>query len=121
MTKSIDDYTLEEAMQKIEDALNENPNLIEGFNAVYQYDITGDDGGTYQLHLKEGAAKVFNGAETEADCVLTLSEDNFKQMLLGKLNGTVAFMSGKLKIKGDIGKAIKMEGLLRQYNVNDYL
>ncbi|MFS0863300.1 SCP2 sterol-binding domain-containing protein [Fredinandcohnia sp. 179-A 10B2 NHS] len=121
MAKTIEEYSLAEAMQKIEEVLNQNPVPIEGLNAIYQYNITGEEEGTYQLHLADGTAKVTEGAETEADCTLTLSLANFRQFLLGKLNGTVAFMSGKLKIKGDIGKAIKMEGILRQYNVKDYL
>jgi putative sterol carrier protein len=121
MAKTLDDYSLEEAMQKIEEALNQNTTPIEGLDVIYQYDITGDEAETYQLHLKNGTAKVVKGAENKADCVLSLSLENFRQMLIGKLNGTAAFMSGKLKIKGDIGKAIKMEGILRQYNVNDYL
>lgn len=121
MAKTIEEYSLAEAMKKIEEVLNQNPGPIEGLNAIYQYNITGEEEGTYQLHLSDGAAKVAEGAETEADCTLTLSLASFRQLLLGKLNGTVAFMSGKLKIKGDIGKAIKMEGILRQYNVKDHL
>ncbi|MFT4414136.1 SCP2 sterol-binding domain-containing protein [Fredinandcohnia humi] len=121
MTKTIEDYSLTEVMQKIEEILNQNPGPIEGLQAIYQYNITGDEEGTYQLHLANGQAKVIEGSESEANCTLIMSLGNFRQFLLGKLNGTAAFMSGKLKIKGDIGKAIKMEGILRQYNVKEYL
>jgi putative sterol carrier protein len=121
MTRTIEEYSLKEAMQKIEEVLNENSKPIEGLSAIYQYNITGDEEGIYQLKLENGTAKVTEGEEAKADCILSLSLKDFRQFLLGKLNGTAAFMSGKLKIKGDIGKAIKMEGILRQYNVNEYL
>ncbi|WP_077614400.1 SCP2 sterol-binding domain-containing protein [Caenibacillus caldisaponilyticus] len=120
MTKSLEDYTLEEAGQKIEQVLNENPKPIEGLNAIYQYDIT-DENQSFQLHLADGKAKVEFGAPQKADCILQISFADFKKLLLGELSGTVAFMTGKLKIKGDIGKAIKMENVLRQYNVKQYL
>lgn len=120
MAKSIDDYTLEEASQKIERVLNENPKPIEGINAIYQYDIT-DEGTSFQLHLANGKAKTEQGTPAKPDCTLQMTLSDFKDLLLGKLNGTAAFMSGKLKIKGDIGKAMKMESVLRQYDVKEHL
>ncbi|MEH7388002.1 SCP2 sterol-binding domain-containing protein, partial [Bacillus sp. JJ1521] len=73
-----------------------------------------------QLQLSDGIAKVSEKTEG-ANCTLVLTLVNFRLFLLGKLNGTAAFMTGKLKIKGDIGKAIKLEGLLREYNLKEYL
>jgi putative sterol carrier protein len=121
MTKKIEEYSLSEAMQKIAEVLNQNPKPIEGLNTIYQYDISGEEEGTFQLHLADGTANVAQGDEEQANCTLKMSMADFRQFLLGKLNGTAAFMSGKLKIKGDIGKAIKLEGILRQYNVKEYL
>ncbi|MFC4767121.1 SCP2 sterol-binding domain-containing protein [Effusibacillus consociatus] len=109
-----------EIFQEIEKVMNENPKPFEGMNAIYQYDLSGDDGGTYQLHLSEGKAKVEKGAPSESDCTLQMSVDNFKAFFLGNLNGTVAFMTGKLKIKGNIGMAMKLENLLRQYDLSQY-
>jgi putative sterol carrier protein len=121
MAKTIEEYSLVEVMQKIEEVLNEKPEPIQGFNASYQFDITEEEVGTYQLVFQDGIASVKEGDESPADCTLTMSMSNFRQFLLGKLNGTVAFMTGKLKIKGDIGKAMKIENVLRQYNVKDHL
>ncbi|SEN19470.1 SCP2 sterol-binding domain-containing protein [Lihuaxuella thermophila] len=118
MTK---DYSVKEIFDKIEQALNENPKPIEGINAIYQYDLSGDDGGTYQLHLSGGEAKVYDDSPNQADCTLQMSVNDFKEMLMGNLSGTAAFMSGKLKVKGNIGLAMKLENLLRQYDVNQYI
>ena len=121
MSKTIEEYSLAEIMRKIEAILNENPEPIQGFYARYQFDITEEEEGTYQLLFQDGRATAQEGAETLADCTLTMSLANFRQFLLGKLNGTMAFMTGKLKIKGDIGKAMKIEGILRQYKLKDHL
>jgi putative sterol carrier protein len=121
MSKTIEEYSLAEIMKKIEEAVNSNPGPIEGLSAAYQFDITGEEGGTYQLRFQDGKAAVNEGAEVPADCTLAMSLASFHLFMLGKLNGTVAFMTGKLKIKGDIGKAIKIESILRQYNVKDHL
>ncbi|WP_462408735.1 SCP2 sterol-binding domain-containing protein [Neobacillus sp. Marseille-QA0830] len=121
MTKTIEEYSLAELFNKIEETLNENSGPIEGFTASYLFDITGDDGGQYQLRFQDGKASVEAGADTPADCTLSMSLASFHDFMLGKLNGTVAFMTGKLKIKGDIGKALKIESILRQYNVKEHL
>lgn len=121
MSKTIEEYSLAELMKKIEETLNENSEPIQGFTASYQFDISGEEEVSWQLLFQDGSAAVKEGAETPADCTLVMSLDNFHQFLMGKLNGTVAFMTGKLKIKGDIGKALKIESILRQYNVKDHL
>ncbi|MFC4802727.1 SCP2 sterol-binding domain-containing protein [Neobacillus sp. GCM10023253] len=121
MSKTIEEYSLADLMKKIEETLNGNSGPIEGLQATYQFDITGDDVGTYQLQFKDGKSAVKEGSVTPADCTLIMSLKSFHQFMLGKLNGTMAFMTGKLKIKGDMGKALKIESILRQYNVKDSL
>ncbi|WP_453995593.1 SCP2 sterol-binding domain-containing protein [Bacillus nitroreducens] len=120
MTNKIENYTLSEMLRKIEEVINENPSPIEGLNVIYQFNITGDEEEIFQLQLSNGQARVLKDTE-EANCTLNLSLRNFKQFLVGKLGGTAAFMTGKLKIKGDISKAIKLEGLLREYNLKEHL
>ncbi|THE15172.1 SCP2 sterol-binding domain-containing protein [Bacillus timonensis] len=120
MVNEIVNYKLPELMQQIERVINQNPSPIEGVNVIYQFKITGDEEGTFQLYLADGKAKVSEGVEG-ANCTLILSLENFRKFLVGKLNGTSAFMTGKLKIKGDLGKAIKLEGLLREYNLKEQL
>jgi putative sterol carrier protein len=112
---------LDEIFQLIEKALNENPKPVQDLNVVYQYDLSGDEGATYQLHLSGGKAKVEKGASAKADCTLQMSADDFKDLLSGNLSGTAAFMTGKLKVKGNIGLALKLENILRQYDTGQYL
>jgi putative sterol carrier protein len=50
----------------------------------------------------------------EADCTLKISLDDFIAMTQGELDGTSAFMSGRLKIEGDMGIAMKLQSVLKR-------
>jgi putative sterol carrier protein len=111
------DMKTAELFQEIEKRINENPKPVEGIESVYQFELSGDDGATYQLHLSNGTAKVVEGPAASADCTLQMDAKDFKDMVFGNLNGTAAFMTGKLKIKGDMSKAIKLQSILSKYEV----
>ncbi|WP_409300692.1 SCP2 sterol-binding domain-containing protein [Peribacillus sp. SCS-155] len=113
--------TLSEIMQETVTLFNENPAPISGVNLTCQFNITGKEEKSFQLQIQDGAAKVMEQSDIRADCLLIMSFENFRRFLIGKLNGTTAFMTGKLKIKGDITKAIKLETILKQYNLNEVL
>jgi putative sterol carrier protein len=115
----LENKSVREVWQEIERVMKERPEPIQGMNTVYQYDLTGDDTGTFQLLITNGTARVVEGTEETPDCTLKLSDKNFKKMLMGKLNGTAAFMTGKLKIQGSMGLALKLEGILNEYNLSE--
>ena len=115
----LENKSVREVWQEIEKVMNEKPEPIQGMNTVYQYDITGDDTGTFQLLISDNKARVIEGTEATPDCTLKLSDKNFKKMIMGKLNGTAAFMTGKLKIQGSMGLALKLEGILNEYNLSE--
>ena len=48
-----------------------------------------------------------------ADCTLKMAFSDFDDMINGKLDGMTAFMTGKLKIEGDMGVAMKLQSILR--------
>ena len=52
-------------------------------------------------------------AEEDADCTLTISADDLQKILDGELDATMAFMTGKLKVKGSTTVAMKLAGLLK--------
>lgn len=103
-------------LEEIEVAMNDKPDYAEGVNAVFQFDLSGDEEGTYQVGLSEDDNFIAEGEQEKADCVLQMSSDDFVKMANGKLNGTQAFMTGKLKIKGNMGLALKLQSILASYN-----
>lgn len=79
-----------------------------GTNAVIQYDVTGDGGGTWHAVIKDGACTVASGPATNPNLTLQIGSQEWLDMLSGKQSGQMLFMSGKLKVKGDMGLAMKL-------------
>jgi len=77
----------------------------------------GDIDGTVKFIIEnEGSILIdSDGArvdDCEADCTLTASVETFQGMLEGDVSPTAAFMSGQLKVDGDMGMAMKLGNLL---------
>ena len=85
----------------------------QGMDSVIQYDLTGDGGSTYHAVIKDGACNVEEGSHDSPSMTLPMEATDFVDMTSGKLDGMSAFMSGKLKITGDMGLAMKMQSLFR--------
>jgi putative sterol carrier protein len=86
------------------------PGKAVGKNVVIQYDITTPDGThSYQVVVSDGTCTTGPGAGQEASVTLALSAPDFLRLISGKLNGMSAFMSGKLKLKGDMMLAQSMQ------------
>uniref|UniRef100_A0A6M2DH14 Hydroxysteroid dehydrogenase-like protein 2 n=1 Tax=Xenopsylla cheopis TaxID=163159 RepID=A0A6M2DH14_XENCH len=93
---------------------NLSAEIVQSTNAIYQFEVTGSEKGTWHLNLKEGSGSVGQGppAKQKADAVLTMDTENFLKMFGGQLKPAVAYMMGKLKISGDLQKAMKLEKLM---------
>lgn len=77
-----------------------------GFDSAVKFDFEGEGA----LRLDENGAAIDDGSD--ADCTITASADVFREMFEGTLDPTSAFMSGKLKIDGDMGAAMKLASIL---------
>jgi len=82
------------------------PDRIEGMNNTYVFDIEG--AGVWTVAVADGAITVSDGA-SDADCTFSASEETFEKIASGEQNATTAYMTGKLKIKGDMGAAMKLQ------------
>ena len=83
-----------------------SPERIEGMNNTYVFDIEG--AGVWTVAVADGAITVSDGAG-DADCTFSASEETFEKIASGEQNATTAYMTGKLKIKGDMGAAMKLQ------------
>jgi len=84
------------------------PDRIEGMNNTYVFDIEG--AGAWTVSIADGAVTVTEGSG-DSDCTFATSEENFEKIVAGEQNPTTAYMTGKLKIKGDMGAAMKLQKL----------
>ncbi len=87
-----------------------DPKLPAKVNAVFQFNLAGDQGGSWVVDMK-GAGEVRAGSAANADCTIAMSEADFVALALGNLNPMAAFSSGKLKITGNPMIAMKLQGL----------
>ncbi|XP_035828725.1 hydroxysteroid dehydrogenase-like protein 2 isoform X2 [Aplysia californica] len=88
--------------------------LVKEMNSSFQFDLSGPDSGKYYLDLKSGKGVVAPGTLEGADCTMVLDSGLFQDMFAGKANATTSFMTGKLKIKGDMRAAMKLEKLMKK-------
>ena len=85
-----------------------DPEKAKGMTASYKFVI--DGAGTWHVDVDDGNVKVTEG-DSDADCTITTSEDTFRKIASREQNPTAAYMSGKLKVKGDMGQAMKLQKL----------
>ena len=79
-----------------------------GMNNSYLFDI--DGAGKWKVAVNDGEVTVTEGGE-EADAIISTSEETFTKMVNREQNPTSAYMTGKLKVKGDMGAAMKLQKL----------
>jgi len=85
-----------------------DPGKTAGMTNSYVFEI--DGAGPWKVDVDDGKVKVAEGGG-DADATISASEDTFGQIASGDLNATTAYMTGKLKIKGDMGAAMKLQKL----------
>lgn len=85
-----------------------DPAKTAGMNNTYIFDIEGV--GQWTVAVADGAVSVTEGAG-DADCTISASEETLVKIAKGEANPTTAYMTGKLKIAGDMGAALKLQKL----------
>jgi len=85
-----------------------DPSKTAGMTNSYVFEI--DGAGTWRVDVNDGKVSVTEG-DGDADATIAASEDTFGQIASGDLNATTAYMTGKLKVRGDMGAAMKLQKL----------
>ena len=84
------------------------PGRTAGMNNSFVFAI--DGAGTWTVRVGDGGVTVEDG-DTGGDCTISTSAETFEKVVKGEQNPTAAYMSGKLKVKGDMGAAMKLQKL----------
>ncbi|MFF0825821.1 SCP2 sterol-binding domain-containing protein [Brevibacillus sp. NPDC003359] len=106
---------VQKTLQDLSNKINAQPQRIAGLHAVYHFVLSGEEGGTYEVVFADNQADYTMGVTREAGCKLELSDKDFIKLVEGRLNPTVAFVTGKLKISGEMGLSFKLQTILHHY------
>jgi len=92
-----------------------NASLVKKIGGIYQFDIKGVDGveRSWIVDLKNGDGLVKSGADAHDVKLIFSAEEDFIQLMTGKAKAQALFMKGKLKIKGKMALAMKLEELMK--------
>ncbi|WKX97881.1 hypothetical protein Q1695_013517 [Nippostrongylus brasiliensis] len=90
--------------------------LVDQIKGVFEFTLTGEKERKITLDLKNGEGSFAEGGSDSASVRFTLAATDFAPIFTGQITPTNAFMSKKLKIKGDMTMALKLEGLLKKLN-----
>ena len=80
----------------------------QGMNNSYLFDV--DGAGKWLVDVRDGQVNVQEGGDS-ADVTISTNDENFQKIVSGELNPTSAYMTGKIKVKGDMGAAMKLQKL----------
>lgn len=83
----------------------------EDVTVVYQFDLSGTQGGQYSVQVKEGACTVQSGVHADPQVTISMAGEDCLKLLNGKLNVPASVMTGRLRVSGDMGLAMQLKSL----------
>jgi len=102
--------TYESAQQFFEDlAARADPSRAGDLSASYRFDIA--EKGSWHVDVENGAVTVTESQEP-ADCVIATDEQTFLAVVRNEQNPMGAFMTGKIRVEGDMGLALRLRDLV---------
>lgn len=88
-----------------------NSEAAAGMTKTIQWNITGEESGVWAFQIIDGTGQLIPGGIEKPDITFTISGKNWLAIAEGKLDSMKAFMTGKLKVTGDMAIAIKLPQL----------
>ena len=90
------------------------PERAEGLRATYQFELTGEGGGNWVLEIANQQCQVKEGVADRPDATIGLAAADYVALAKGELDAMKAFMWGRLKVKGNMGLAMKALDLFQR-------
>ena len=102
--------TAKDVISDMETRITKDPaRTREEIDGIFKFVVTGDSGGTWVVDCRDVAVTEGDG---DAECTITISDDNFVAIADGSLDAMQAFMTGLIQIDGDMGLAMKLQQVL---------
>lgn len=90
------------------------PERAKGLKATYQFELTGEGGGNWVIEIADQQCQVRDGVAAEPDATISLAAADYVALVKGELDAVGAFMRGKLKVRGNVGLAMKALNLFER-------
>lgn len=90
----------------------DRPELVDEVGAIYQFDVTGPEGGSWTVDLRNAEGAVREGGSDDADCVITVSQKDLEGIFGGTVDPQMAFMMGRVKVAGNFMLATRLRVFL---------
>ena len=103
--------TPKELFDKMQESFTNTPEKYAGVEATYLFKLTGEGGGDWGVELVDGKGTVTEGGMEDPKCTITMETSDYVDMVTAKARGEMLFMTGKLKVTGDMGLALKLQKL----------
>ncbi len=105
--------TFDEIMTRVKAMAKEYDAAGKDFLAV-QVNLTGKNGGVFYVEIKDGKISAEPYEYNDRSCAITMEPANFVKLMDGKLDPVAAYTLGKLKVEGDLGKALEFSKILKK-------
>jgi len=83
-------------------------------NATYQFDLSGEGGGKWLVQIQNGQLEVSEGEKPNPDVTIRASAADYLAIAEGRLSSTLALLTGKFKLSGNIPLAMKLEKVFKR-------
>lgn len=106
--------TYEELVQKIKDIADESDASKIQDHVAFQFNIEGEAAGAFYLDIKDGEADVQPYEYYDRDVLITCTAETLIQIMDGKLDPVLAYTLHKIRVEGDLGKALLLKEVVGQ-------
>ena len=113
LQKQVTDLGEDEVLKNIFDGMQDafQPEKAQGVNSTLQYDVDTSSGTKqWTVKIENGACETSEGPAPDPRLTLKVGLVDFIRLIFGQADGTQLFMSGKLKLQGDMMFAMQMQG-----------
>lgn len=104
--------TPKDIIEEVKGKLTANPDAGEKVNLVLQFVVNGEGGGNWWIDLTKKPGEIEEGINEDAASTITMDATDFVEMMKKEANPINLFMSGKLKVEGDMAAAMKLQIIL---------